>query len=143
MTPISSLQNVLAVSYLEQIGISVSFGSWILLSLPFCVVCTLLCWVLIILVVKPDDVDMIPIIVYERSNNVFGKRNIAVILLSLMTILLFATNSGSHSAFGDIGVIALCFVFVMFGTGILSEVRAFSYLFVLCVSNYFCFDSLI
>ncbi|MEY2798425.1 MAG: hypothetical protein RIS22_691 [Actinomycetota bacterium] len=46
MTPISSLQNVLAVSSLEQSGINVTFGRWICVSVPFCVLSTLIAWML-------------------------------------------------------------------------------------------------
>ena len=60
MTPISSLQNALAVSYLEQAGIVVSFGKWIAVALPFSVICTLICWLMIVVIEKPDDVTSIP-----------------------------------------------------------------------------------
>lgn len=42
MTPISSLQNTLAVSYLEKAGYSISFGQWMALAVPFCTVSTIL-----------------------------------------------------------------------------------------------------
>ena len=121
MTPISSIQNALAVTYLEQAGIVVSFGTWIAVALPFSFICTVLCWILIIMVEKPDDVSSIPVIVYER-NNIIGKRNMAIMTLSLLTILLFATSALTTKIFGDIAIISLCFVSVMFGSGMLSEV---------------------
>jgi phosphate transporter len=121
MTPISSLQNALAVSYLEQVGIIVPFGTWIAVALPFSLICTVICWILIIVVEKPDDVVAIPVIVYERSS-VIGKRNMAVMFLSLLTIVLFATSALTVDIFGDIAIISLCFVAVMFGSGLLSEV---------------------
>jgi phosphate transporter len=121
MTPISSLQNALAVSYLEQVGIIVPFGTWIAVALPFSLICTVICWILIIVVEKPDDVVAIPVIVYERSS-VIGKRNMAVMFLSLLTIILFATSALTVDIFGDIAIISLCFVAVMFGSGMLSEV---------------------
>eukprot|EP01034_Spumella_vulgaris_P023241 gene23241-29445_t len=122
MTPISSLQNVLAVSYLQQAGFNVSFGSWILVSVPFCVLCTVLAWMFLVVTVRPDDITAIPVIVYERKKKAFGRRNIAVVVLSLLTIVLFASFSALSEVFGDIGIVALCFVVVMFGTGMLSEV---------------------
>jgi phosphate transporter len=121
MTPIASLQNVLAVSYLEHAGIAVSFGKWIAVALPFCVTCTIICWLLILFIVKPDDVKTIPVIVYDRDT-IIGKRNGAVIILSLLTIFLFATSSLTTPLFGDIAIISLCFVAIMFGSGMLSEV---------------------
>lgn len=76
---------------------------------------------MILIIMKPDDIESIPIIVYERDT-VFSKRNITVIVLSLLTIVLFASFNAIKSIFGDIGVVALTFVSVMFGSGILSEV---------------------
>lgn len=121
MTPISSLQNVLAVQYLEQLNVPVSFGMWLIFSIPFCVVCTIMAWLLLILIVNPDDVPSIPVIVYERTN-VFGKRNTTVMVLSLLTLLLFAFFNFFKDVFGDIAIVSLCFICSMFGTGMLSEV---------------------
>eukprot|EP01041_Mallomonas_annulata_P008599 gene8599-17737_t len=123
MTPISSLQNVLAVSYLEQLTVEVSFGRWICIATPFCFICIIISWLAIIVLIKPNDIDRIPIVVYEL-NDVFGKRNVTVIVLSITTMILFATSSLSLSEgiFGDIGVISLCFACIMFGSGMLTEV---------------------
>jgi di/tricarboxylate transporter len=122
MTPISSMQNVLAASYLQQSGFDVSFGRWICVSLPFGVTCTLIAWVYLIVVMKPDDISEIPVIVYERENKVLSKRNILVVLMSLFTILLFANFPYVEFIFGEIGIVAAAFVGLMFGSGILSEV---------------------
>ena len=121
MTPISSLQNALAVSYLEQAGVEISFGTWIAAAVPFSLICTVICWLLIIVVEKPNDITSIPVIVYDR-NSVVGKRNMTVMIISLFTILLFATSSLTSHIFGDIAIISLCFVAFMFGSGMLSEV---------------------
>jgi len=158
MTPISSLQNVLAVSYLEQVrclvatlldtgddfkiilygvvwhycivksGIAISFGHWIAVALPFCTIGVIISWMLIIAIIKPTDITSIPVIVYDTKSFVLGKRNSLVIGCSALTILLFATSSYTMQIFGDIGIISLCFVGFMFGTGILTEVRCFPHL---------------
>ena len=82
---------------------------------------TLLAWVYLLAVVKPDDIKSIPIIVYERGT-VFGARNITVVVTSLFTILLFANFRYVEGIFGDIGIVAAVYVAFMFGSGILSEV---------------------
>ncbi len=46
-----------------------------------------------------------------------------MIILSGITEILFATSSLTSHIFGDIGIIALCFLAVMFGSGLLSEVE--------------------
>jgi phosphate transporter len=122
MTPISSLQNALAVSHLEQIGIEVSFGRWLMFSIPFCTICTIIAWLGIILILEPSDIKAIPSIVYETNHNVFTKRNITVIGISALGILLLATSSMTKFIFGDIGIIGLCIVAYMFSSGMLTEV---------------------
>ena len=121
MTPISSLQNVLAVSYLEQAGMPISFGKWICVSLPFCTISTVLAWLFLLVVLKPDDITSIPIIVYERGK-AFGKRDATVTLLSILTLVMFASFNYFKSFFGDIAIIASLFVTFMYGSGILSDV---------------------
>ena len=98
MTPISSLQNVLAVSYLEQSGIDVSFGKWVLAAVPFCIICVLVAWVVIIAVLQPNDIAHIPVIVHERAP--LSKKNVTVIALSLTTLVLFATSLLTKNVFG-------------------------------------------
>ena len=104
-----------------KLDVEVSFGRWICIALPFCFIGILISWVAILLIIKPDDLSSIPIVVYERKS-ILGKKNIAVIMLSLTVMTLFATSSFTESTFGDIGVISLCYVFVMFGSGMLTEV---------------------
>ena len=92
------------------------------MALPFGLTCTLCAWALIILIVKPDDVDVIPLVVYERGS-VFGRRNLLVMTSSLAAVCLFATSSLTKGSFGDISIISLSFCAFMFGTGILTEVE--------------------
>lgn len=67
MTPISSMQNALAASSLQASGYEVSFGAWICVSLPLCLVLTILSWFFLINVVNPDDVERISTIVRAYS----------------------------------------------------------------------------
>ena len=92
MTPIASVQNILAVSALEQIGYKVSFGAWLCVSLPMCSFLVFTAWLLICFVMKPDDVHHISVVVYERTS-MLDPKNLAVMISSLIVILLFATSS--------------------------------------------------
>ena len=117
-----------------------SFGRWILVSVPFGVLNTLIAWVFLVLVMKPDDISSIPIIVYERGTNVFGRKNLAVMGTSLFTIVLFANFRYVEGVFGDIGIVAAVYVAFMFGSGILSEVLPCLLEFSFCSCCYFrCF----
>lgn len=122
MTPISSLQNVLAVAQLEQVGVMIPFQKWLFVSIPFCTLCVLITWGVLLLILRPYDVEKIPIIVYERGNDIMSRKNLTIIGLSLVTIVLFAMFTVVEDAVGDIGIISLCFVAIMFGSGILTEV---------------------
>ena len=121
MTPIASLQNVLAVSSLEEAGISVSFGKWILFAVPFCVVCVVLCWLLLILSFDTDDVEEIPLIVQTRTSAMGKKRSMTMVAASIVTVVMFATSNVTVNTFGDIGIISLLFLVFMCGTGLLTE----------------------
>ena len=91
LTPISSLQNVLAITHLASIGIDISYGRWILVGVPFATVCTLICWHLLMLAFVPDDISSVPVIVYDLADQGWRKGR-ALLLLSLVCVLLFATR---------------------------------------------------
>jgi hypothetical protein len=74
-----------------------------------------------VLIIDPSDLKSIPVIVYERKS-VLGKRNIAVLVLSLLCIGLFASSAFTKAIFGDIGIVSLCYIAIMFGSGMLTEV---------------------
>lgn len=122
MSPISSLQNALAVSYLANEGIFISFGRWLLIALPFCIVCTIATWVFMIQMIDPSDVPSIPFVVNETDTSVSTKKSTIIIVLSGITVLMFATSSMTNFVFGDISIISLGYVALMFGTGMLTEV---------------------
>ena len=89
--------------------------------MPFASVCVLGTWALLCAVLRPDDVTSIPIVVYKRDNKL-SRRNIAVLVLSVCTLTAFASFEHIKHIFGDIGLVALLFVSLMFGSGMLSEV---------------------
>ncbi len=121
MTPISSMQNALAINYLTTAGYTISFGEFMCVSIPFCSLCVFLSWVYLMISINPDDVKQISAIVYERGN-MFSSRNVVVITFSVVTIIFFAVSSLIVGEIGDIGMISLIFISIMFGSGILTEV---------------------
>lgn len=108
-----------------QIGIPISFAHWLAVSVPFCTLGVLLSWLFIIVVVRPDDVDLIPTVVYKHHGTaeISTKRNATVILLCFIIVIFLATSQFWEEFVGDIGIISLCFLTIMFGSGILTEVR--------------------
>ncbi|KAL3668682.1 hypothetical protein V7S43_005978 [Phytophthora oleae] len=120
MTPISSLQNTLAVSFLEKAGYTITFGQWMALAVPFCTVGTILCWAFLLWVMDPQDATYIPQIVYDQKQKI-SSLHVVVISMTLLTIFLWASFSVTSTTFGDLGIISMMFMFIMFGTGMLSQ----------------------
>jgi phosphate transporter len=103
MTPISSLQNIIAIEQMNSAGFPMSFGEWIVLSTPIALVGTLVAWLLIVAIMKPNDVKTIPKIIYEEKP--FGFKAYSVCILSGLTILAWACSGTSKLVFGDLGII--------------------------------------
>ncbi|KDO33902.1 hypothetical protein SPRG_01782 [Saprolegnia parasitica CBS 223.65] len=120
MTPIASLQNTLAQSYLEKAGYVVSFGQWMMISVPFCTFATILCWLFLLWVFDPADVTYIPQIVYDQKQRI-NRVHIAVVVLTMLTIIMWALFTFMAETIGDMGIISLMLMFTLFGTGILSQ----------------------
>ncbi|CAM9858901.1 unnamed protein product [Phaeothamnion confervicola] len=115
------MQNVVATQSLENAGYPISFGTWIGMALPFCLIGVFMAWLVLIAVVRPTDVTKIPVIVFTKDR-VFTRKNVVVLLLTAATIVLWSTISFTEGIFGDLGIIALCFMVVVFGSGMLREV---------------------
>eukprot|EP00904_Undaria_pinnatifida_P009467 jgi/Undpi1/5650/HiC_scaffold_2.g00924.m1 len=109
VTPISSMQNVVARQALENAGLTISFGIWIAVGLPFCVLGVFVAWCLLCIIVDPTDVEHIPMIVYSRGD-VLSRKNVFIVSLTLLTIFGWSTIGATEDFFGDLGIIALLFI---------------------------------
>ena len=95
-----------------------------MVSVPFCVLGVLLSWFMLILIVRPDDVEIIPAVVHkEGSSEISERRNYAVVAFCTAIVLLLAFSQLLEPYVGDIGILSLSFLVLMFGSGILTEVR--------------------
>jgi len=123
MSPISSPQNAIALGYLEQAipKQAISFAGWIAISMPLCLLLVILSWLYLIFVFlrHGSDVDDIPIIVFEKVP--VNRTQIAVMTVTIITIVLWCTLSYTEWIFGEMGTIAVLPVLVFFGTGILNK----------------------
>lgn len=123
MTPISSLQNALASSSLNNYGIKVSFICWISIALPFCIICVVSAWLVLMYIIKPDDVKSIPVIVYEKgTSGISSIKKYVILSFTLLCIIGFATSSFTNNIFGDVSIISILYMAIMFGTGLLTEI---------------------
>jgi phosphate transporter len=123
MTPISSLQNLIAVSQLQTVGVNVNFFSWMLISVPFSIIGTILSWLLINFVTHKDEtIRRIPVVVVDLESKLFTTKNIVIMSTSLLACFLFAGFGLFSEYLGDIGIVSLCYMVFMFGSGILTDV---------------------
>jgi len=134
-TPIASLQNIVAVATLSKVGIDISFGQWLVVSVPLCVLLVVLCWVFIMFTIDPDDVDSIPLIAYDKKP--LSAVHWIVIVLSGVTVLLLAFPSLSESTLGGIPTISLIYLVTIFSTGILTtvDINSFNWHLILLIGG--------
>lgn len=101
---------------------NITFTQWILVSIPFGSICVLLSWMALCFIMQPYDVKSIPIVVYDRENRM-NKKNLTVLILASLTMIAFSTFEYTlKGIFGDIAMVALIYVALMFGSGLLTEV---------------------
>eukprot|EP01135_Chromosphaera_perkinsii_P002521 Nk52_evm37s224 gene=Nk52_evmTU37s224 len=121
LSPISSPQNAFMIGYLsgEYPEYSISFAQWITFSVPFCVLGLIVLWVYLIVALKPDDVNEIPAIVWEKKPMSFN--HYFVLFVTFLTAALWCTLSLTKDVVGDLGIIAYLPIILFFGTGILTK----------------------
>ena len=124
-TPISSLQNILGVNALAaNFGVAVSFGSWLLFSMPLCCLGVVLAWSWIVFLYPVGDVAAVPKIIMPRQGlELTSPKALFMLGCSLLTLFFWSTSSTLFPFFGDASVVSLLFIVLMFGTGMLSEVE--------------------
>eukprot|EP00457_Paulinella_chromatophora_P003008 gb/GEZN01003013.1/.p1 GENE.gb/GEZN01003013.1/~~gb/GEZN01003013.1/.p1 ORF type:complete len:730 (-),score=80.64 gb/GEZN01003013.1/:15-2204(-) len=115
MTPISSLQNILAVSSLDREGTQISFGQWMMVSIPFCTLAVFAAWLFLIFSIPPVDCEKIPKIVFKKKP--FTIQAYMTLFLTSTTIVLWAFLPES---LGDVSIVALSYMVVVFGSGMLT-----------------------
>jgi len=117
-SPIASPQNVIGMMYMQQSGHPMTFGTWMAICVPFCVVGLVVCWLLLLFLFDPRDARRIPKIPYKAE---FTFAHGAVVAASALTVLGWATFYFTQNVFGDLGIIALLFIGVVFGSGLLTQ----------------------
>ena len=115
MSPISSLQNALCISYMAKAGHHISFGGWIMVGIPFCTIAVVVCWVFLCWLLRPTDVQRIAAVPVDESATRWQRRHVAVIGCTVLVTLAWATLSVTVDTFGDLGIISLIFIVLMFG----------------------------
>ena len=91
-TPIGTPPNAIALKYMEEIGISIGFGQWMLFMIPFTLLLLFLAWVML--------VRLFPFKAKEINLNIEGElkkdwRSIVVYITFICTVLLWVLDKAT------------------------------------------------
>ncbi|ORX54388.1 hypothetical protein DM01DRAFT_1335534 [Hesseltinella vesiculosa] len=120
LTPISSPQNIITLGYMPGFG-----WGWLAVSLPVSLISILFCWLLLLVVYRPQG--RLPPLTLDPDEKIPTTpasqrwQQTTVLLVTLITVLLWCTETMMHQFIGGAGVIACIPLFVLFGSGLLNK----------------------
>ncbi len=117
-TPIGTPPNAIAMEYLQQSNINITFAMWMVVAIPLMLVLLFLLWKILLKLYPPGDIK---IDLEIETIHSFGNRQYAVIAIFIFTILGWLTSGYTGVSTGIVG---LCVVIVAFG-GRFLETRDF------------------
>ncbi|KAI8320418.1 SPX-domain-containing protein [Martensiomyces pterosporus] len=110
-SPISSPQNIIAIDTMHP---SPSWFQWFAVSIPVCLLCDLGIWALLLLVYRPHKST--PSIHRTRfTSEKLSKRQLYVCAVCVVTILLWCFEANLAFIFGDMGIVAIIPLVLLFG----------------------------
>lgn len=115
-SPIASPQNIIA---LQNMYPSISWGTWFFISIPVCIICILLVWVLLLATFQPGRGTTIVSMRFTKDK--FSGVQYFITIVTVVTIGLWCASHQLEHVFGDMGVIAIIPIVLFFGTGILTK----------------------
>ncbi|EDO19483.1 hypothetical protein Kpol_1018p11 [Vanderwaltozyma polyspora DSM 70294] len=115
-SPISSPQNIFAISLMEP---QPSWTEWFIISIPVCIISTILIWALLIITFPPDR--NLKILQVHPIKEKFTFTQWLVISFSILTILLWCFSNKISNIFGELGIISIIPLVLFFGTGLLNS----------------------
>lgn len=107
-TPIGTPPNAIAMSYLADIGISVSFGSWMMATVPFMILFLFFIWFILLKIYPPGDLEIV--FKEEKHIRMSGKRWL-VVGVFLFTILGWFTNKRLGLSIGTVSIFPILMAF--------------------------------
>ncbi|KAJ2483021.1 low-affinity phosphate transporter [Coemansia sp. RSA 2131] len=110
-SPISSPQNIIAINTMHP---APSWFQWFAVSIPVCVACDVGIWLLLLFVYQPNKTT--PAIHQTRfTSERLSRRQIYVCIVTVATILLWCFESQLAFVFGDMGIVAVIPLVLLFG----------------------------
>ena len=114
-SPISSPQNIVAMTYLSEYGIG--WGQWLGVALPVSIISLILTWILLIFTF---DISKTKVMKYKPIKEKFTIKQWFIIVVTIGTILLWCVLTKLETTFGESGEVAIIPIVLFFGTGLLS-----------------------
>lgn len=113
-TPIGTPPNAIAIEYLQQVGMEVTFARWMLFSIPLVGVLLYLLWKLLLKMYRPGEIEVK--MLAGQSTLGFTVRQKLVMVIFALTILGWLTSGITGISPGMIGLLS---IIVSFGIGLL------------------------
>ncbi|KAI0711847.1 Sodium/sulfate symporter [Cerioporus squamosus] len=121
-SPISSPQNLIAIGFMEP---QLDWGSWFAVSLPVSAISIVLIWLLLLVSYRParsptgdGDIEIKPL---RAPRERFTAKQWWVTFVCLVTIALWCVAHSIQDYIGDMGVIAIIPIVLLFSTGVLKK----------------------
>lgn len=114
-SPISSPQNIVAMTYLSEYGIG--WGQWLGVALPVSIISLILTWILLIFTF---NISKTKVMKYKPIKEKFTIKQWFIIVVTIGTILLWCVLTKLETTFGESGEVAIIPIVLFFGTGLLS-----------------------
>ncbi len=114
-TPIGTPPNAIALSYLGQKGLQISFAQWIVFTLPFLVLFLLFLWRLLLTLYPPNGITLE---IKVRETSTFGIKHVAAISIFMITALGWFFGNALQLKTGTVALfpIIACFWLRLLGT---------------------------
>ena len=127
ITPIASPQNAIALVSLQQfVGIDVSFLQWMLVAGPIALFGTAGIWLMLLLLVRPDDCAALPKVVFSEAPLTRKKKLALAAVAVAVTLWAFLSAPPLKATFGDPAIVGVALVAFAFGSGFLDKASSSS-----------------
>ncbi|KNC96220.1 divalent anion:Na+ symporter (DASS) family transporter [Spizellomyces punctatus DAOM BR117] len=121
-SPISSPQNIIAIGTMDP---EPSWLEWFSVALPVVITIDLIIWALLLFMYKPSPQEgAAPPELFGHSyfaEHPLTRSQWYIIAVSILTIILWCTESAVEGVVGDMGVIAIFPIIAFYGTGMLTK----------------------
>ncbi|AET37864.1 Pho91p Ecym_2111 [Eremothecium cymbalariae DBVPG len=115
-SPIASPQNIISIGAMNP---PPSWLEWFFISIPVCEISVFLIWILLLVTFPRDNNLKLPNL--HPTNESFSLRQWYVIFVTILTIILWCFANQLSSLVGDMGIISITPMVLLFGTGLLDS----------------------